>query len=960
MGFPTRLQGTANAANYFRVAIASAIFSLALFAGAASALAQPGLVDTNFTSGATNPVYDIVVQSDGKLLARQNRVGFMRFLRDGALDPSFQPGLNPGGKIYSVAIQSDGKLLIGGEFTSVQGVPRPCLARLNVDGTVDGSFLPELITTNPPSQFPNDPTNDIAIITPTSDGKILISGLLNMLRTNGAALPGLIRLNSNGSFDDSFPVLTNTPRHIVMQPDGKILMWQDIAVNSYEYDSVITRLNPDGSVDSSFTPPAIEGWINALCPQNDKLFMAGQFWRVNGLSCANAARLSANGSLDLDFHASISAGSVGVAAAVPQDDGKVIIAGGFTVESPFYTNLARLNTDGTTDTTYVPTSTSSLLYALAFQPDGKLVAGGDILAFDGFPARRMVRLMGDSSSGPALFLFEQPNYEVYENAGQIVLTVRRSWGLNGSVSVDYRTQDGSARAGVRYSAQSGTLTFLDGEASKTISIPLIDDSLIQDVESFQVILSAPTGGASIGNPGAATVTVLDNDGPAALDPNFNLGIGGLDGMVKTVIQQPDGRLIVGGVFQQTGPYGRKGVARLNLDGSTDSTFNPGSGLQWTDEPGWGVLATLQPDGRILLAGIFTNVNGSAKNYLVRLNSDGSVDTGFDDGTGPQGSFGLVGDIRGMQVLTNGEIIVGGDFNNYNGTTRNGLTRLFSNGGVDAFYDPSGSSAVVSFDLQVDGKLVYAPITGTQVARLNADGTTDTAALATVGGVFPNIRQIESLADGSTIVAGNFATVSGQPRRCVARLLSNGAVDSGFVPDLSVFQGTSPPYAYKFAVQSDRKIVLALKSYREPHGDYVVRLNSDGTLDTDFEPVLFTIPVGDNDTIWCIAIQADGGIMVGGEFQSVNGLSRPYLVRLRGGARSGTRPPIVKSLQIISGQPQLVLSVPPARSVVLQASTNLSDWVPISTNTSPVSTLIVNDSQAGNSPRRFYRILEHAP
>jgi len=385
-------------------------------------------------------------------------------------------------------------------------------------------------------------------------------------------------------------------------------------------------------------------------------------------------------------------------------------------------------------------------------------------------------------------------------------------------------------------------------------------------------------------------------------------------------------------------------------------FNPGTGLLYSGHMGWGNLAKLQPDDKILLAGIFTSLNGITRNYLARLNANGSADTSFDDGTGPIGN-GVVGDIEGMQLLPNGQIIVGGDFNTYNGVNRYGLARLNLDGSVDLSYNSSGTNTVDAFGLQPDGKVVYVKTWDSQVARLNPDGSTESASFATVSGASRTIMQIDCLADGSTIIAGSFAMVSGQPRNCLARLLLNGTVDPGFVPDLSLFQGWA--YVYKFAAQSDGKLLAAIKSVSPP-GDFLIRLNSNGTLDTDFEPVRFTIPSGDNQTICSIAIQTDGRIVVGGMFQSVNGLSRPYLVRLKGLGKSGTRPMVVKSLQLTNGQPQLVLSVPPGKTVVLQASTNLSDWVPISTNTVPVTTITVSDVQAGNSPLRFYRIVKRVP
>ncbi|MDP3714154.1 MAG: DUF4394 domain-containing protein [Mycobacteriales bacterium] len=100
---------------------------------------------------------------------------------------------------------------------------------------------------------------------------------------------------------------------------------------------------------------------------------------------------------------------------------------------------------------------------------------------------------------------------VAESVGTATVTVTRST-PNGTVTVDYATGGGTATAGSDYTATSGTLTFADGEASKTISVPVTNDTADEPAETFVVTLTNPTGGASLGATTAQTVTITDDDG----------------------------------------------------------------------------------------------------------------------------------------------------------------------------------------------------------------------------------------------------------------------------------------------------------------------------------------------------------------------------------------------------------------------------------------------------------------
>jgi len=132
---------------------------------------------------------------------------------------------------------------------------------------------------------------------------------------------------------------------------------------------------------------------------------------------------------------------------------------------------------------------------------------------------------------PGSLRFESASYGVAEEAGSIVITVTRTGGSGGPVSVEYGTQDGTAAAGADYNAASGTLAFADGEVAKTFTVSLLDDALVEGDETVNLSLANPTGGAGLVSPTSAVLTITDpvdqppdadSDGyPASTDCNDN-------------------------------------------------------------------------------------------------------------------------------------------------------------------------------------------------------------------------------------------------------------------------------------------------------------------------------------------------------------------------------------------------------------------------------------------------------
>src|SRR5262245_59476380 len=155
---------------------------------------------------------------------------------------------------------------------------------------------------------------------------------------------------------------------------------------------------------------------------------------------------------------------------------------------------------------------------------------------------------------------------------------------------------------------------------------------------------------------------------------------GFDNEVFTLRIQPDGKVLASGFFTKVGNATRRGIVRLNADGSVDTTFNPNPGTSSTNGlPHTCDTCAWQSDGRVILGGRFTTVNNAAQGYLARLNSNGLLDTNFTPVVALPFEDPLV---VALAVQPDGKILIGGDFSSVNGTPRNYIARLNSNGSLD--------------------------------------------------------------------------------------------------------------------------------------------------------------------------------------------------------------------------------------------------------------------------------------
>ncbi len=340
--------------------------------------------------------------------------------------------------------------------------------------------------------------------------------------------------------------------------------------------------------------------------------------------------------------------------------------------------------------------------------------------------------------------------------------------------------------------------------------------------------------------------------PTALD-GFDPGA---DNQIKAVAVQPDGKILVGGWFTNLAGQARNYLGRLNADGSIDNTFTNG-----TDN--WVYSIAVQADGKILAGGLFSNLAGQVRSRIGRLNVDGSLDNTFTNGAN--------GDVWSIAVQADGKILVGGFFTNLAGQVRNNLGRLNADGSLDNTFTNGADSDVNSIAVQADGKILvggfFTNLAGqvrNNLGRLNADGSLDNTF---TNGANDAVWSIAVQADGKILVGGWFWNLAGQSRISLGRLNADGSLDSTFTNGANAS-------VYSIAVQADGKILVGgiFITLAGQARNNLGRLNADGSLDNSFTN-------GAGASVDAIVVQPDGKILVCGQFTTLAGQARNYIGRL---------------------------------------------------------------------------------
>jgi uncharacterized delta-60 repeat protein len=660
--------------------------------------------------------------------------------------------------------------------------------------------------------------------------------------------------------------VNGTVRALVRQPDGKFIIGGEFTTVRGLWQPWLARLNEDGTGDPSFVPTGFSNAVETIALQPDGKVLVGfqvtltecyEDWGCENYFASMLTRLNSDGSFDSAFsNATFTAyEGYGTGALLVQPDGRIIVGGRFThVNGTEQGGIARMNANGTLDMTFQPGSGiggyQAHILSLARQTDGKILVAGGFTTFAGTNVSGLARL-----------------------------------NTNGNLDTTFNTG-----------------TNISGGYPSPYAVALQPDGKILIAGAFT-------------NANGKCVARFHPDGN--LDATFvpDLPIGTItspydSASAYAMTLQTDGKLIVAGTTTHfvgcdemggnCGPSTTTSfIVRLNANGSrdfafTNSTANPAYWSTFNE-------MVLQPDGRVLIAGAFTEIDGARRKHIARLNTNGGLDEAFYSGQGLEWA------VSKMALQTNGQVLVGGPLvegTSYwqpaadiyplvDGANQYGRARFNADGSSDRTFvsganlnlnlpqffntedcldipsscDPS--AVITTVIVQPDGKRLvvgYALTTvGTEVyldefyyplfSRLNPDGSRDGSFMPPTN-AFPSVILLQ--ADGKIILGGNMTL--GGTNTTVARLNANGTLDGSFT------LGQGPSGVMSLALQSDGKILVG-------GNDTVLRLNANGSRDFTFNAAVL------DGYVYAIAAQPDGKVIIGGSFTNANGTNRSRIARL---------------------------------------------------------------------------------
>ena len=576
--------------------------------------------------------------------------------------------------------------------------------------------------------------------------------------------------------------------------------------------------------------------------------------------------------------------------------------------------IARFNSDGTLDATFNTKSGASggTINAMGVQSNGKIIIGGAFTSYSGQPVGFIARLEANGNfdttfnsgsvastqgaGSPINEISVLPDDRIYISGGFTTYNgtnINRLARLNANGGLDTTFAVGTGLTGSNaavieqapggkiiisgfFSAYNGTTVprfariNSDGSLDTTFAIgtgPVGGPTAIKVLPDDKILVGG--GGATFNGVARNGLVRLNSDG--SVDMTFDAAITGSS--VTSFARQADGKIILSGNFTLVGGTARLNIARVGADGAFDATFDPGTGLN----SGARSIA-LQTDGRAVLVGTFITYNGTTRNSMAIVNANGSLDTTANTGLAQRG------ELFTAARQADGKILVGGFITSADGAPRSNIARLNADGSNDATFNPGtgANDTVNAIAVQEDGKIIiggeflqYNGTPSARIARLNTDGSLDTSFNVGTGlggsgfGLAPNSIVIQS--DGKVLAGGGFTSYNGATVGRLVRLNTDGGLDSGF--NTSVAAANT---IFKIAVQSDGKIVIGgdFATYNTVARSRIARLNADGTLDTSFDP-----GAGFVGRVKDLAVQADGKIVTVGGFTTFNTVARLRAARL---------------------------------------------------------------------------------
>ena len=636
----------------------------------------------------------LCLQADGRYLVAglfglvngTARNGVARLNNDGSLDMSFNPGTGANGYVHDMVLQPDGKVLLVGEFSDYNGVPRSGLVRIHPDGSVDEGFTTGSgFQSAVPQQYLSRKALELL-----PDGRILVGGSFSSYGGHGSVR--VLRVLANGSPDPTFvasSALTGYIEHLLVLPGDQVLVngrW---------------RLNSDGSLDPGFSLGSgimdaygLDNPKDVLRQPDGRLIAVGDFEDTFPVRYQFMVRLFSNGDRDSSFGPALNVGNSGTVACVAQGaDGRLWVGGeGSCFSLTGRQCITRLLADGQPDHSFNPGSGAvGFVRSLAQRPDGRLLVGGSFVYYNGEPQPRLVGLLPDGEVDPTFQVGAGFNRDVrcllLQPDGKLVVggsfTTYKGQAApylvrltpNGDLDTDFTPALAGTASVVALALQADGRILVSGGPQLFRLMPdgTVDPSFAGPAITALTLSVKPDGRIVAGGfyfgSGDRAVTQLLPDG--TVDSDFTLPTPGFARFglsapeVRTLIVEPDGHILAGGLFSRFNEQLRSFLLRLHPNGTLDMEYVPATTAVVN-------AMHLQADGRLLVA---------SGNKLLRLLANGAADPSFTPSVFQmQGVYSAFAqDLNALLLQPDGRVVVGGGFSVVNGTGRNRLARIHGDG-----------------------------------------------------------------------------------------------------------------------------------------------------------------------------------------------------------------------------------------------------------------------------------------
>ncbi|MBK6291230.1 MAG: T9SS type A sorting domain-containing protein [Ignavibacteria bacterium] len=648
--------------------------------------------------------------------------GILGFDENGVVDTDFSADSITGALLQVLCIDSLDRILLGGVIRSEPTRTQYACIRLTSEGKIDPSFQRLSMS--------DGSVNSIAI---DSLGRIYIGGSFDTI--GGIRRVGVARLNPNGDVDETFDVRLDSGSWVTAvatQGGNGVLVQRRYS----HYGDTIPRLRRysfQGFVDTTFVTKFDYGDLISIAP-NGKLYTTRQVQtRTLFVGRVELKRHLSNGEVDTTFTMDeLGEGSI---YGISHDGSPTALAYGYLgiVDRVNHQGMFGFDSSGRIDhSVNVHKGLDGSVSTVEVTPRGSLIIGGTQASLD-----------------------------------TVVLGPSFTTDASGNLAEGYRQRTYPSEQ-LGYHSVAKTYLQADGRL------------LALDVEEKSM---------NPGPPRLSTLYRLLEDGTQ--DTTFIIDTNLLHS-ISAVHFDENGDVIIAGSFKYVHNLLRPGIARLNSEGAVYTSFNPGTGVK-----GFVYALAVQTDGKIIVGGSMNEYNGQSVKQVIRLFPDGTLDTSFKTPwTLTQGlNAGSWGTVTHIAIDSRNNVVIAGDYTHVDNAARGGILRLNSDGQLDSTFRSTERIYLTLNDLIIDlddrplmaGRLYdhRTSIDSTHVARFNSDGSWDNTFRCVVDG---QVRGIRVVSRDTLFVFGEFDTVNSVARQNVARLLVNNNSTSIAEDAVSATQG----------------------------------------------------------------------------------------------------------------------------------------------------------------------------